>query len=183
MKGIIFNQLENMVTETLGIETWDALLEGTTLKTAGGMFIGPNTYPDEDLFALVGTASKMTGTPATDLVRTFGRYLFPKLAAGYPMFLREGMTAKSFLMSVDRVIHVEVRKLDAAAGLPTIQYEDPAPDRLVLLYRSPRGLCALAEGLIEGVGVHFSETIQTHQPECTHNGAACCRIECTFTRA
>ena len=180
MKGIIFNQLENMVTDTLGLEAWDALLSQTELKTANGLFIGPNTYPDSDLFALVDTASRITGTPAPDLVRAFGRYLFPKLASGYPMFLREGMTAKSFLLSVDRVIHVEVRKLDASTGLPTILYEDPAPDQLVLLYRSPRGMCAFAEGLIDGVAAHFGETIVTHQSECIHHGAPQCRIECTF---
>ena len=180
MKGIIFNQLENMVTETLGLEAWDTLLNETALSTKDGLFVGPNTYPDEDLFALVATASRVTGTPAADLVRTFGRYLFPRLVASHPMFIKPDMTAKSFLLSVDRVIHVEVRKLDANAGLPTISYENPAPNQLIMLYRSPRALCALAEGLIEGVGAHFDEPIETRQLECTHLGAPLCRIECTF---
>lgn len=183
MKGIIFNQLEDMVTESLGVEAWDALIAGSTLETTSGVFVGPRTYPDADLFALVGTASRITGRPADELVRTFGRYLFPKLAAKYPMFLRPGMTAKSFLLSVDRVIHVEVRKLDAESGLPTLGYEDPAPDRLVLRYRSPRNLCELAIGLVEGVGVHFGEPITVQQTECSKHGAAACRLECTFTKA
>lgn len=182
MKGIIFNQLENMVTETLGLEAWDALLVQTELMTPNAIFVGPNTYPDEDLFALVATASRTTGTPAADLIRTFGRYLFPKLVASYPMFVRKDMNAKAFMMSVDRVIHVEVRKLDAKAGLPEIAYEEPGPDQLTVLYRSPRGLCALAEGLIEGVGAHFGEVIEMTQPECKHRGDAQCRIECTFSK-
>jgi len=183
VKGIIFNQLENMVTEQLGPEAWDTLLTQTELSTPEGIFVGPKNYPDEDLFALVGTASKVTGASADTLVRGFGRYLFPKLAALYPVFLRDGMSAKSFLMSVDRIIHVEIRKLDANAGLPTITYEDPSPDGLVVIYRSPRNLCELALGLIEGVATHFGETVAITQPQCRRHGADACRIECTFAKA
>lgn len=183
MKGIIFNQLETMVTETLGLEAWDRILNETTLATKDALFVGPHTYPDADLFALVGTASRITGTPAEALVRAFGRFLFPRLAASYPVFMKKDMSAKSFLMSVDRVIHVEVRKLDASTGLPTIEYEEPSPDRLTMIYRSPRALCALAEGLIEGVGAHFGEAITIAQPTCLHRGADHCRIECTFAKA
>jgi hypothetical protein len=181
MKGIIFNQLEGMVTETFGLEAWDSLIAGSKLSVPDGVFIGPRNYPDEDLFALVATASAATGKSAEELVRAFGRYLFPKLAALYPVFLKPGMTAKSFLMSVDRVIHVEVRKLHEDAGLPMITYEDKAPDQLVMVYKSPRNLCDLALGLIEGVGAHFKETITIAQPECRKHGAPACRLECTFS--
>jgi hypothetical protein len=64
-----------------------------------------------------------------------------------------------------------------------MSYEDPAPDRLVLLYRSPRNLCELALGLIEGVGAHFGETITLAQPSCRKHGADACRIECQFAKA
>jgi hypothetical protein len=183
MKGMIFNQLENMVTEQLGPETWEQLLTQTTLSTADGVFIGPKNYPDEDLFALVGTASRLTGAPADALVRGFGRYLFPKLAELYPVFFKGQATAKSFLMSVDRIIHVEIRKLDSNAGLPMMDYEDAAPDQLVLVYRSPRNLCELALGLIEGVGAHFGEQIALAETSCRKQGAEACRIECTFAKA
>ncbi len=169
-----------MVTSTLGLEAWETLLAETQLSTTDGYFVGPRTYPDEDLFALVRTASRVTGTPADDLVRAFGRYLFPELAKRYPVFLRPGMTAKSFLMSVDRVIHVEVRKLEPEAGLPQITYEDLAPDRLVVVYNSPRNLCELAMGLVEGVGVHFGQRIDVVQSACRKHGAETCRIECQF---
>lgn len=180
MKGVIFNQLEAMVGETFGIEAWDAILERATLKTADGVFLSPMVYPDEDLFALVGAASELTGKPAGELVRAFGRYLFPKLAALAPFFLKPGMTAKSFLLSVDRVIHVEVRKLHSGAVLPMIGYEDPAPDRLVILYSSPRRLCVLAMGLIEGVAAHFAEEVTVTETACIKEGAEACRLECSF---
>jgi hypothetical protein len=183
MKGIIFNQLEGMVTEVLGAEAWDTLLEQSDLVTKEGYFAGPKTYPDEDLFALVATASKITGKPPEELVSAFGRYLFPQLAKSYPVFIKPGMTAKTFLQSVDKVIHVEVRKLHTDTLLPTLEYEDPAPDRLVLVYKSPRKLCDLATGLIDGVGAHFHETITQTQTRCMKRGDDACRIECVFAQA
>lgn len=181
MKGIIFNQLESMVTESFGVEAWDQIIAGSALSVPDGVFIGPRNYPDEDLFAIVATASAATGKPAEELVRAFGRYLFPKLAGLYPVFFKPGMTAKSFLLSVDRVIHVEVRKLHGEAGLPMISYEDKSANELVVVYQSPRNLCDLALGLIEGVGEHFKESVAIEHAECRKRGAAACRIACTFS--
>jgi hypothetical protein len=180
MKGTIFNELRKMVGEVLGEEAWDDLVERTPLVTRDGVFIGPQVYPDEDLAALVKTASEMTGKPEAELVHAFGRYLFPNLARLHPVFLKPGMTAKSFLKTVDQVIHVEVRKLHPGAILPAFTYEDPAPDRLVMLYRSPRRLCDLVAGLIEGVGTHYGETIGQRHTKCLKQGDPACRFELTF---
>ncbi|OOO01233.1 MAG: hypothetical protein USCGTAYLOR_02565 [Chromatiales bacterium USCg_Taylor] len=183
MKGIIFNELQKMVTVSLGADAWEALLEQTPLETEGGGFIGPQTYPDKDLFALVGTASRVTGKPVDELVRSFGKFLFPDLARLYPGFLKPGMTAKSFLTTVHDVIHVEVRKLHPDVELPRFRYEDPAPNQLVMLYDSPRQLCELAIGLVEGVADHFHETIALVQTQCTKRGDPVCRLELTFGAA
>lgn len=183
MKGMIFNHFEGMITHVLGADAWERLLAESPLETCEGYFVGPKTYPDADLFALVTTASKITGQPIDELLTAFGRYLFPALVGQYPMFVKPGMTAKSLLLSVDKVIHVEVRKLHPDTILPTLRYEDPAADRLTILYRSPRRLCDLAGGLIEAVGSHFKETIEQHHPQCMKRGDESCRIECTFRPA
>ncbi len=180
MKGTIFNELENMVTEVFGAATWERLIAESALKTKDGVFIGPKTYPDEDLFALVGTASKISGKPADELVTAFGRYLLPAFAKRYPNFFPAGMSAKTFLASVDRVIHVEVRKLQPDSVLPELRYEDPGPNRLVILYSSARKLCDLAVGLIDGAGTHFKESIKQTHATCMKRGDAVCRIECEF---
>jgi len=181
VKGIIFKQFEAMVTSLHGEGAWDALVDRTPLQTAEGYFIGPKNYPDDDLFGLIGSVSEATGKPPEELLAAFGRYLFPALAAQFPVFLRPGITAKRFLLSVDRVIHVEVLKLHPDAGLPKLTYEDPAPNRLVILYRSPRQLCDLALGLIDGVGTYFKEDIQVSKTTCTKRGDEACRFECTFS--
>lgn len=183
MKGIIFNELEEMVTQAYGEEAWETLIEQSDLKTPDGIFIGPETYPFEDLVAIVSTASKVTGKSVEELVHAFGEYLFPKLAEKFPMFIKEGMTAKSFLMTVGDIIHVEVHKLFPEATLPKFTYEDPAPDELVMIYESERHLCDLAEGLLVGVGRHFGENLAFEQTKCTKRGDPHCRFEIRFSPA
>ena len=179
MKGLVFRLLENMVVDRLGLQAWDTLVAQTELRTRGG-FIGSETYPDEDLIALVRTASRLTGRPVDELLRSFGRYVFPDLVGWYVTIVAEREGAKSFLMSVDRSIHLEVRKLHVGAVVPEFTYEDLEPNRLVMIYRSERRLCDLAEGLIEGVGDHFGEDIRQEQTRCTKRGHDHCRFELFF---
>jgi hypothetical protein len=183
MKGIVFNLLEKMVTERFGIEAWEGLLERATLKTPNGAFLGSQTYPDEDLMSLVASASEATKIPAEQLVQAFGLFMFPHLAALAPSFLEGHKRAKDFLLSVDRVIHVEVRKLHPGSVLPRFTCEDPAPDRLVMIYQSRRNLCDLAIGLIEGAGKHFGERIGIEQTKCVKRGDANCHLSLTFSAA
>jgi predicted hydrocarbon binding protein len=41
---------------------------------------------------------------------------------------------------------------------------------LELAYRSDRGRCDLAEGLILGAAEHYREAIELSQPACVHRG-------------
>jgi predicted hydrocarbon binding protein len=89
------------------------------------------------------------------------------------------MIFKPFLLTLDQVIHVEVRKLYSDAGLPEFKYQDENDNELVMLYRSPRKLCALAEGLMAGAAKHFNSDYQLKHDICMHNGDDHCRFELT----
>lgn len=179
MKGFFFTLLEKMVVARGGDAAWEALVRNADLKTVGG-FLGPLHYPDEDLFALIATASRMTGESVSALTRAYGRYIFPELGRMHASFIGPDMTAKSFLLSIDRVVHVEVHKLYPETRLPAFRYEDPAPDRLVILYDSKRRLCDLAVGLIEGTAEFFGEQIVQTHTRCRKHGAPECRFELRF---
>lgn len=176
MKGIIFTTLGDMVEERFGLETWNQLLN-TVNPPNGGAYTAGGTYPDAEIFSLITVLSNLVDVEPLQLVEAFGIYMFPVLAKKHSNFLQKGLSLKDFLKSIDRVIHVEVRKLHADASLPSITYEDPAPNQLVMLYRSPRKLCALAIGLIKGAAIHFKNKVTIQQPCCMHQGADHCRLE------
>ncbi|PCH68201.1 MAG: hypothetical protein COC01_04155 [Bacteroidetes bacterium] len=158
MKGIIFNLLEEFITENHGEETYDEIIGNCTLQTKEP-FVGPGTYPDEDLLEIVGKTTEKLGISADVALKAFGKFAFHKLAAIFPNFLESYSNPKDFLKSVESVIHVEVKKMYKDAYTPTFIYTDLAPDKLIIQYHSKRKLYALMEGLIDGVGEHFNTTI------------------------
>ncbi len=179
MKGIVFTLFNELVENQFGLVVWDKLLE-TVNPASEGIYTAGETYPDEELFALVQALSDHTQIPAPDLVRAFGVFMFPHLSERYPGFVTDQSSLKVFLKTVHDVIHVEVKKLFPEAGLPVIEYQDPSDKALVMLYRSPRKLCHLSEGLITGASKHFKTEVTIAHPICMHKGSDHCRLELTF---
>lgn len=159
MKGVIFTTFNEMIENQFGLGMWDDLIDRVD-PASGGAYTAVDTYDDAELVALVKELSAQTQTPLPDLLFAFGQYAFKPLADSYPAAIRPDMDAKEFLQSVHDVIHVEVKKLYPDAVLPTFTYEDPAPDRLVMIYDSVRKMCPLAQGLIQGAAHHFGVTIE-----------------------
>lgn len=178
MKGVVFNIFEAFVVEGWGDEAYEALLDACPLHS-NGVFAGPASYPDADLVALVTAACARFDVEPQDALRAFGRFMFARLAEKFSSFL-EGHDAKSFLMSIHDVIHVEVRKLLPGAVTPSFAYHDVGEDELIIEYRSERRLCLLMEGLLQGVAEHFGVSIQMAHTTCLHHGADHCTFELSF---
>lgn len=157
MKGIIFNAVEDAVTELFSADTWDDLLDAAGLE---GDYTAIGTYNDEELLALVTAGCDATGMTAEDLIRTLGAHSFAPLARRYPEFVEDAVTTGDFLRSVDDIIHPEVMKLHPDATPPRFSFEDRPDGALRMTYQSERKLGILAEGLIEGAAKWFDETVK-----------------------
>jgi hypothetical protein len=114
--------------------------------------------------------------PPAEVLRWFGREAIPLLAKHYPAFFTEHHTTRSFVLSVNSIIHPEVRKLYAGAHCPFFRFDEPGDGTLLMGYDSPRRLCALAEGFIEGAGDHFGEIVSVEHVSCMHNGDPKCLL-------
>lgn len=179
MKGIVFQILNELVEEKYGFEAWEKLLEATK-PASEGIYTATELYPDGELLAYVGAISEMLDVPAPQVVHAFGEFMIGKLHQVHPEFF-ENHTHKSFLQSVHDVIHVEVKKLHPDAVLPDFTYEDPGENELIMRYHSPRKLCALAEGLIEGAGKLFNSQVRIEHPVCMLRGADHCLLHLHFS--
>lgn len=177
MKGVIFNLLEEIVTREYGEDAWDALFEAAQLD---GVYTSLGSYPDADLTKLVAAASSTLERPPDDILRWFGVNALPLLAARYPIFFQEHRCTRSFLLTLNDIIHPEVRKLYPGADVPDFTYETTSEEELVMVYQSPRKLCALAEGLIQGAAAYFGEQVDLEQVECMHRGNSKCVFRLSF---
>lgn len=179
MKGIVFNLLADLVRRDYGEDTWDSLLDATALD---GAYTSLDNYPDSDLMKLVGAASTALHVPPDELVRWFGRSALPLLAQKFPAFFAPHPDTRSFLLTLNDVIHPEVRKLFPGADVPEFDYESGPDGGLLMGYRSKRQLCAFGEGLIEGAAAHYKERVTIEQPLCAKRGDAKCVFKVSFAK-
>ena len=180
MKGIVFNLLEGVVTQHYGADTWDSLLSAAQLD---GAYTSLGNYPDDELIRLVGAASAALKLPPEVVIRWFGGEAIPLLVAKYPGFFSKHRATRPFLLTINAIIHPEVRKLYPGADVPDFDLDASSPEVLVMGYYSKRKLCAFAEGLIDGAAKHFGEKAIIAHPSCMHRGDASCRLEISFTSA
>jgi hypothetical protein len=183
MKGIIFNLLEEVLSEEFGESAWDQLLDKVGVD---GAYTSLASYPDVELMGLLEGLPALSGLRGNDLLRWFGRASMPVLAERYPVFFKGHASTRSFLLTLNNIIHPEVRKLYPGADVPVFDF-DPvgdapaADDTMVVGYRSARKLCALAEGFIQGAAEIFGEEVRVEQPLCMNQGDERCAIVCKFT--
>lgn len=159
MKGVIFNITEKYISKEYGEKFLFEILESGRLQT-DEPFVGPGTYPFEDLLEIVGMVVEKKDVQVNDFLEGLGVFAFLDLAKRHPVFLENHECAKTFLMTVDKIIHVEVRKLYSDASLPAFRYTEPSADELIITYYSEKKLYYFMKGLIQGVSELFGERIQ-----------------------
>jgi hypothetical protein len=179
MKGIVFNLLESVITREHGLATWDALLEQSKLD---GAWTSLGTYADEHLYKLVGAASTALSLPAAEVVRWFGVQALGLFVERYPQFFKPHATTRGLLLTLNNIIHPEVRKLYPNADVPEFQFDTSSDEVLLIGYRSHRKLCAFAIGLIEGAAAHYGERATIEHRTCMHHGDAQCLLAVRTTK-
>lgn len=156
MLGMVFTEFLDMVEERFSPATADRILTEAALPH-GGAYTAVGYYPHEEMVTLVTLLSRHTQVPADDLVRAFGHHLLGRFACEYPAMFADAGCLFDFLATIDRQIHVQVRKLYPKAMLPRFTVLARSEDALHLRYESPRSMEALARGLIEGAIEHYGE--------------------------
>src|SRR5205807_6193394 len=138
------------------------------------------SYPDAELAKLVLAASSVLQQPPDTVLRFFGAEALPLLAAKYPAFFLGHTGTQSFLLTLNDIIHPEVRKLYPGAEVPDFTFSSFDDGALLIGYDSPRQLCELAAGFVFGAGDHCGESVAVDQPACMHRGTAACILRCRF---
>jgi predicted hydrocarbon binding protein len=179
MQGSIYTAFSDMIVEQMGMEQWNELIEQTD-PPSQGIYTSGEQYQDSELINMVKALSIKTGIEIEVLIEKFGRYLFKKLYDTSPVDISEIDSLKSFLLAIDNLIHVEVKRLHPKAYLPTFEYETLDDNTLIMYYSSKRKLCHVSIGLIFGAADQFNEKVSIEHPECMHHGASRCKLVVRF---
>ena len=177
MKGIVFNLFEEVVRQHYGEDTWDDLLESAGVD---GAYTSLGSYGDDEFPKLVGAGAAALQQTPNEVVRWFGCNALPLMAQKYPGFFRGHSDTRSFLLTLNSIIHPEVRKVYPGADVPIFDFQTPTDRELIVGYRSPRKLCAFAQGLVEGAAGHFGEAVSFEHEQCMHRGDEKCVFRISF---
>jgi hypothetical protein len=180
VKGIVFNLLEEVVRQEFGEDTWDTLLERAGFD---GAYTSLGSYADAELLKLVDVAAAALNMSPDEVLRWFGRKAIPLLAERYSAFFAPHQSARPFILTLNHVIHPEVRKIYPGADVPVFDFDTSSDEVVVMTYESARKLCSFAAGLIEGAAGHYGEDLDLQHPSCMRRGDPTCVFAIALQRA
>ncbi len=179
MQGIIFNALEEFVLENADMEVWNSVIDDSGV--ANGAYTSGVTYDDAEIVALASTLCEKLGVPLNDGLNLFGVFLFDFLLNRGPIEVKSYETSQSLLVDLEDVIHRDVKRIHPDAYTPFFEYIPSSEREGVLIYRSKRKLCAVAEGLIQGLAKHFSQGVTLSHSQCMHDDHDECKWNVVFS--
>ncbi len=136
------------------------------------------SYPDALAVEAVTAVANAEGRTVPDLLVNYGRYFVQWAKPSYTTAF-QAPNAREFLKSIGK-IHALVTTVNPNAEPPSIRWEEPGEGRLVLHYGSPRHLCPVVRGMIEGVANEYREEVRIQETACMHRGHDACRFELQF---
>jgi hypothetical protein len=173
--GLIFASFRDFLVTEHGSDLASDVLAGEPQYTLS------EAYPDEQFLALLERAIERTSLPLDELLYEFGVFTAATTFARlYAILFKHSASARAFLLTVETPIHDVIRVALPEAQPPRLAVTDLGEDGLEILYTSPRRICAMLRGLIEGTGRVYDETLQIEEPECMHRGAPACRVVVRF---
>jgi Haem-NO-binding len=177
MRGLLFREFMAFAEERFGTEVVSRLTPGEPQPAWNPVA----AYSHQGLLDLAEHLGDLTGSQRADLLQAYGARLFHRLAALYPGFLVGARSAFPFIAGFQAAIHDELRKLHPDSEVPGIRCTSRGADRLEVVYRSPRRLGDLAEGLLRGCADHFGERVAIDRVDVAEPGGQTVRF--TLTRA
>lgn len=165
MNGTFFVLMRRLVVSDSGPEAWLHLLREAKLDHC--VFTADNSYPEAYAAALVDTAAAAAGVTRAELLEAFGRFAAPELLREHPEFVQPGWNV---LECIERTANA-AQALMAGTDLVAAHLPD---GELVITMTMPADLCALAQGVLLGLGDHYGEIVDVSQTGCCTKGDPGC---------
>lgn len=175
MYGLIFVTWEKYLNERFGALFLKAYRETIGEKIADYP-LANRLYDDAVLLAGVGAASQLSSLPVTTLLHEYGRYfIINGLTSHLCMYILSDVHSGRDLLLSMRDSHARLRP-------PLFEYgRTSLPNEVTLYYDSPRQLCEVLIGAIEGAAERYGETVQVVEISCMKQGAPVCQLKASFS--
>jgi Haem-NO-binding len=183
MQGLIFVTWEKYLAERFG-GTFLNIYRVHIGETSVNAPLASRVYDDATLIAGVTIANKLSGMPIATLLREYGRYfILNGLTDHLCAYLLTRVHSGRELLLMMRDAHTQMRRTPDNVTPPLFMYEPISlnPQEFALIYESPRKLCSILYGAIEGAAERYGEQVNIIERTCMHQGGAVCRFDLRFS--
>ncbi len=183
MHGLIFVTWEKYLAERFGSSLLTKYRD-VIGETAATSPLASRVYDDATLLAGVGAACELTGLSADTLLWEYGRYFMINGLTNHlcAYLLTQVHSGRDLLLAM-RQAHTQMRRTPDAITPPLFVYEfiSSDPHEMALIYESPRKLCSVLWGAIEGAAERYGERVRIVETSCMKQGAPVCRFMLRFS--
>jgi tRNA A-37 threonylcarbamoyl transferase component Bud32 len=180
MHGLIFLQFQRFAQTHSRITAWESLLREAQLPIKS--YSPARAYPDEEMLALIGAASRLLSMPTGAVLEAFGEFVAPELIRLYGRLIEPEWKTLDLIENTEKLIHTTVRVGNPGAQPPVLNCIRSTRDELQIVYSSDRQLCSVAKGIVKGVARHYGETVHITEDACMLRGDPFCALQVTRVR-
>ena len=157
MIGIVFTEFLELVEEKFGLEMADNIITSSDLKS-NGVYTSEGTYSFSEMLQLLTHLSNNTGLSIGNLLLVYAEHFFGVIKKSYPNILAIYKDPIEMISSIEKDIHVELRKIYPDAELPTFGVIEKTDNSLIMNYKSSRLMHFFGLGLMNKTFEHFNTT-------------------------
>jgi predicted hydrocarbon binding protein len=174
VNGIIFMEIAKFARFRLGDQAWSQVIAQAGVPSR--IYYRVADYPDEEAVALLAALSAMMGEPVAAVLESLGEFIAPDLLRMAQFWIKPEWKTVDLIANTESTIHEVLRKEGSRVDPPRLQCRRTGPREVVVIYDSPRKMCALAKGIITGVARHYEQKVSITQPACMLEGASSCEL-------
>ncbi len=158
MHGIIFNQLYDFIKKDHDFVTLADIKQHANLQ--GKSHSAMSAYPDEEIEALINSASEVLKVDREELLESFGLHIAPGLLKTYNAHVDPNWTCFDLLERIENTMHRVVRMKAPESDPPKLLAERISEFEVAIKYTSDRKMAAFGIGIIKAIGQHYNESLK-----------------------
>jgi hypothetical protein len=177
MNGLLIGVLKRWIETAHGSAAWDIALVRARLP--GRIFAPGEQYPLDDIRRVFEAIGAILDQPVENVLEDFGTELSLELVKWAGTTCDPTWDTLTLLERTEEAMHQAVRQTPLNLQPPRIETQRTNLRTLVVRYRSQRGLCHCARGVIRGLAVLKQESLRVTELSCTLKGDPVCAFEVT----
>lgn len=173
MHGVIHRRLKQYVEKRMPDGAWDQVVEQSGIEPK--LYLPVAHYPDEEFTSMVEAISELSGHDQGTIRHDFGRFLAPDILSTFSAHVREEWSMLDVLEHLNEV-YDDIEAQNEENDPPDVSCDRVVSDMVVLTYESPRELCEVGQGVLEGLANEYNEDVSIQEDRCMLEGDDHCEF-------